>query len=58
MRPIRVYQCKQDCCVVQVPSRRFWYVRTPKGRQTFSSFRDATFYAGYVADTEPLEVTA
>jgi hypothetical protein len=49
MRPIRVYQCTGDCCLVRVPSRRFWYVRTPQGRETFSSFRDATFYAGYVA---------
>lgn len=21
---IRIYQCKDDCCLVQVPSRRFW----------------------------------
>ncbi|MDP9184158.1 MAG: hypothetical protein M3O29_00635 [Actinomycetota bacterium] len=21
---IRIYQCKDDCCVVQVPSKRFW----------------------------------
>ena len=21
---IKVYQCKDDCCLVQVPSRRFW----------------------------------
>jgi hypothetical protein len=57
MRPIRVYQCKQDCCLVQVPSRRFWHVWTPQGRETFSSFRDATFYAGYMADVV-LEPTA
>lgn len=58
IRPIRVYQCKQDCCVVRVPSRRFWYVRTPKGRETFSCFRDASFYAGWEALRLPQEVTA
>ena len=58
MKPIHVYQCKQDCCVVRIPSRRFWYVRTPKGRDTFSSFRDATFYADVMAKSLPLEVTA
>jgi hypothetical protein len=21
---IRIYQCKDDCCLVQVPSKRFW----------------------------------
>jgi len=21
---IRIYQCKDDCCAVQVPSKRFW----------------------------------
>ena len=25
---IRVFQCKDDCCLVQVPSKRFWYVKT------------------------------
>jgi hypothetical protein len=58
MKPIKVYQCKGDCCVVRVPSKRFWYVRTPQGRETFSSFRDATFYAGYTATVLPQEVTA
>jgi hypothetical protein len=58
MKPIHVYQCKKDCCVVRVPSKRFWFVRTPAGRETFSSFRDATFYAGYVASAIPQEVTA
>lgn len=22
---IRVYQCKDDCCIVREPSKRFWY---------------------------------
>jgi hypothetical protein len=57
MRPIRVYQCTGDCCLVQVPSKRFWFVRTPQGRETFSSFRDAVFYAGYMASVV-LEPTA
>lgn len=58
MKPIKVYQCKADCCVVRVPSKRFWYVRTPKGRETFAHFRDAAFYAGYEAAHLPQEVTA
>lgn len=58
MKPIRVYQCKQKCCTVRVPNRRFWYVRTPKGRETFSSFRDAVYYAGFEALSMPLEVSA
>ena len=58
MKPIKVYQCKQDCCVVRVPSRRFWYVRTPQGRETFSSYRDAAYFAGYAAAALPQEVTA
>lgn len=58
MKPIHVYQCKQDCCIVRVPSKRFWYVRTPKGRETFTNFRAASFYAGFQATRLPLEVTA
>jgi hypothetical protein len=23
-KPIKVYQCKDDCCAVQVPAKRFW----------------------------------
>lgn len=22
---IRVYQCKEPCCMIQPPSKRFWY---------------------------------
>ena len=58
MKPIKVYQCKGDCCVVRVPSKRFWYVRTPKGRETFSNFREATYFAGFTALSLPLEATA
>lgn len=58
MKPIRVYQCKQDCCIVRVPNRRFWYVRTPRGRETFDNFRDAAFYAAWEALHLPQEVTA
>lgn len=57
MKPIRVYQCKDDCCTVRVPSRRFWYVRTPRGRETFSCFRDAAYYAWFAATEIPQEVT-
>jgi hypothetical protein len=58
MKPIHVYQCKDDCCLVQVPSKRFWYVRTPKGQETWSSFASAMAYAGYEAALLPQEVTA
>lgn len=58
VRPIRVYQCKGDCCLAQVPSRRFWFVRTPKGRETWSTFESAMNYARYEATQLPLEVTA
>jgi len=58
MKPIHVFQCKQDCCLVQVPSRRFWFVRTPKGRETWSSFESAMAYARYEATQLPQEVTA
>lgn len=58
MKPIKVYQCKKKCCTVREPSKRFWYVRTPKGRETWSSFHTAIAYAGYEASKLPLEVTA
>jgi len=29
MKPIRVFQCQDDCCLVQVPSKRFWYIDAP-----------------------------
>lgn len=22
---IRIYQCKEPCCLIQPPSKRFWY---------------------------------
>lgn len=58
MRPIHVYQCKQDCCIVRIPSKRFWYCRTPKGRETFSSFGSAIQFATYMAPLVVQEVTA
>jgi len=58
MKPIRVYQCRGKCCKVQEPSRRFWLVRTPAGREAFPHFRDALHYAGHVAAQLPQEVTA
>jgi len=60
MKPIKVYQCKDDCCTVRVPSRRFWYASVP-GREkptTHLSFRDAIFDAQNMALSLPLEVTA
>jgi len=39
---IRVFQCKDDCCLVQVPSRRFWLVSAGTvGLHTAPSFKDA-----------------
>jgi hypothetical protein len=58
MKPIRVRQCKDDCCLVQVPSRRFWYIDTPMGRETYSNFREAIFYAAWAGAHLPQEVTA
>ena len=58
MKPIKVYQCKKKCCAKQIHSRRFWHVRTPKCRETFSHFPMAASYAAYEASRLPLEVTA
>jgi len=55
---IRVYQCKQDCCIVREPSKRFWYVRTPSTLETHASFRDAINDAAGLAKGLPQEVTA
>jgi hypothetical protein len=57
-RPIRVFQCKQDCCLVSVPSKRFWYVRTPSTLETHTSFRAAINDAACLAKGLPQEVTA
>lgn len=58
MKPIKVYQCKGDCCVVRVPSKRFWYVESPKGQETWSSFAPAIWSAQHAALQLPHEVTA
>lgn len=58
MKPIRVFQCKDDCCVVREPSKRFWYLRTPSTLSTHASFRDAIFTAEQLAQGLPQEVTA
>ncbi len=55
---IRVYQCKDDCCVVRVPSKRFWYVRTASTVATWTSFADAIRDAAELARVVPLEVSA
>ena len=60
MKPIKVYQCKNKCCTVRPPSRRFWYAAIP-GREaptTHLSFRDAIYDAQNMALSLPLEVTA
>ena len=38
---IRIHQCKDDCCIVRVPSKRFWYVDSPGARDTVTSFGQA-----------------
>jgi len=55
---IRIYQCKDDCCLVQVPSKRFWFVRTPSTLATWTTFEDAIRDAAEFARSIPLEVTA
>ena len=59
MKPIHVYQCKDDCCLVQVPSRRFWMIEDALGdKTTYSSFREAIALAQQIALHLPQEVTA
>ena len=58
MKPIKVYQCKGDCCIVRVPSKRFWYITTPSTKSTHTSFRNAISTAQHLALGLPLEVTA
>lgn len=58
MKPIKVYQCKEICCMIRRPSKRFWIVETPDGAEVFTRFRDAAFYAAHEATTLPQEVTA
>ncbi|WP_168225707.1 hypothetical protein [Pseudarthrobacter sp. NIBRBAC000502771] len=58
MKPIKVYQCKGDCCDMQKPSKRFWIVETPQGAEVFTRFPEASFYAGHEALSLPHEVTA
>ena len=42
---IRIRQCRQDCCLVQVPSKRFWYVHSPGTTETVTSFPQAVLIA-------------
>lgn len=28
---IQIHQCKQDCCIVREPSKRFWYIKDAEG---------------------------
>jgi hypothetical protein len=59
MKPIHVYQCKDDCCLVQVPSRRFWYIDAPHVlRDSAGSFKAAAERAEELRETLPQEVTA
>lgn len=55
---IRIYQCKQDCCLVRVPAKRFWYVRTPSTLNTWTTWAGAMNDADYLAQGLLLEVTA
>lgn len=38
---IKIHQCKDDCCIVREPSKRFWYVRTADTVDTVTSFGQA-----------------
>ena len=59
VKPIRVFQCKDDCCLVQVPSRRFWMIEDALGsKTTYSSFRSAIEIGQQIALHLPQEVTA
>lgn len=61
MKPIRIYQCKDDCCIIRVPSRRFWYVGWADAeKDTAGSFRDAIAKADALREdmSSPQEVTA
>jgi hypothetical protein len=58
MKPIRVYQCKGDCCLVQVPRRRFWYIDAVGVKSSHTSFREAIALAQQIALRLPQEVTA
>lgn len=56
---IRVFQCKQDCCIVRVPSKRFWYVGlVNREKDTVTSFRDAIEAADKLRHSLPMEPTA
>lgn len=48
--PIKVYQCKDDCCLVQVPSRRFWITDTAGVKTTLVRFTDAIGVAAHDAE--------
>lgn len=41
MSRIRVYQCKDDCCLVRVPAKRFWFVEFAGVKTTLTRFSDA-----------------
>jgi hypothetical protein len=58
MKPIHVYQCKDDCCLVQVHGRRFWYIEDAHARTSHTSFCEAIALAQQLALKLPQEVTA
>lgn len=55
MKPIRVFQCKADCCLVREPSKRFWYVETAGVLTTLTNFHDSLGLA--IRDAELLRRT-
>lgn len=38
MSVAKISQCKDDCCLVSIPSKRFWYVHVVGGKETVTSF--------------------
>jgi len=40
-KPVRIFQCKDDCCLVRVPAKRFWYLKVPGLKKiTATNFRE------------------
>lgn len=57
---IRIYQCKEPCCLVQPPSKRFWHAEYNGVKVATETSRLAALQSGaqYVMENVPLEVTA
>lgn len=56
---IRIYQCKELCCLISPPSKRFWHAEYNGVKVATETSRMAALQSGaeYVMSI-PLEVTA